>query len=61
MGARHPFALVQHFDDVRGEPHIKLVFHQGIGDGVIMPLDIDMVIDIDAGAFPLGVLIRLGR
>ena len=52
---------MQHFDYLRGEPHIELVFHQGIRDGVIMPLDIDMVIDIDAGAFPLGVFIRLGR
>ena len=56
----HAFALVQQFDHVEGEPHIELLFDQRIGHGGVMALDLDMVIDIDAGAFPLGVYIRVG-
>jgi hypothetical protein len=32
---------------------------QGIRDRVVMPVDLDMVIDVDASVFPLGVFIRL--
>jgi hypothetical protein len=53
------FALEQQFDHLGGQPNIELLFDQGIRDRVVMPIDLDMVIDIDAGTSPLGVFIRL--
>ena len=57
--AGHAFALEQHFHHLGGEAHIELLFDQGIGHRVVMPINLDMVIDIDPDAFPLGVFIRL--
>jgi hypothetical protein len=53
------FALEQQFHPVDREADIELLFNQGIGHRIVMPFDLDMVIDIDPGAFPLGVGIRL--
>jgi hypothetical protein len=53
------FALEQQFDHLGGEPYIELLFAQGIGHRVVMPLDLDMVIAIAAGTSPFGVCIRL--
>lgn len=58
--ASHPLAFVQQLHDVGCEPHIELLFDQRLGPRVVMPLDLNMVIDIDPGTFPLGVCIRVG-
>jgi hypothetical protein len=47
--ASHPLAFVQQLHDVGCEPHIELLFDQRIGYRVVMPLDLNMVIDIDPG------------
>jgi hypothetical protein len=55
----HPFALEQQFHHLGSEPDIKLLFDQRIGHRVVMPVNLDMIIDIDAGASPLGIFIRM--
>jgi hypothetical protein len=52
---------MEDFNHVLAEAHVKLMPHQGIGNGVVMPFNIDVIVDIDLGTFPLGVLIRCGR
>jgi hypothetical protein len=37
-----------------GEPHLHLLMDELIGDAVVMAIHLDMVIDIDLGAFPFG-------
>ena len=40
-----------------GEPHIYLLSHQLIGYAIVMAVNLDMIVDIDPGLFPFGVLI----
>lgn len=59
--ACHPFSLVQAFNGGGGEAHIEFALHQRVRHAVIMPVDLDVVIDADARLLPLGVFIRRGR
>jgi hypothetical protein len=56
--AGHPFALMEYFHDVLGEPYVELMAHQSVRDRVIMPLHVYVRVDVDTRSFPLGVLIR---
>ena len=55
---RDALAAMKDLDDARGEAHLDggLVLAQRVRDGIRMVIDGDVVIDIDARAFPLGVL-----
>ena len=57
------FALAAMEDlDRRGaEARVDDLVEQGVGDGVIVALDLDVVVDVDAGDFPLAVDEGLGR
>ena len=56
----HPCAFVEDFDDLRTETRLELLLAQGVGDGIIVPVDFHVIIDVHADQFPLGILIRLG-
>ena len=37
-----------------GEPHVELASDQGVGDGVVVALHLDVVVDVDPRLLPLG-------
>lgn len=59
--ARHAFPLVEEFDHLRTDTHVERLLDQHIGYGVVMAVDLNMVINIDTGRFPLGIVIRFER
>ena len=59
--AGHPCALVEDFDDLRTQTYFELLLDQAIGHGIIVAVDVDMVIDVHADQFPLGIFIGLRR
>jgi hypothetical protein len=61
QGARDPRALVKEFDDLRTQAHIELLRDQGVRDGVVMACGLHVVVDMDAGRFPLRVFIGVHR
>ena len=48
---------VEDLDRGGGEPDIDLAAGQGVGDAVEAAVSLDVVVDVDAGPAPLGVLI----
>ena len=58
--AGHAFALVEEFHDLRTQTYVELLLDQRIGHGVVVAFDFHVVINIDAGVFPLGIFIGLG-
>jgi hypothetical protein len=59
--ARHAFPRVEEFHHLRTETHVERLRDQHIGHGVVMAVDVDIVINIDTGLFPLGLFIRFER
>jgi hypothetical protein len=57
----NPSSLMEDLHGVCGYTNIDLLFYQLIGDGVIITLDLDMIIDMNPGLLPLGVDIGLSR
>jgi hypothetical protein len=45
-------AFEEDLDGGPGEPHLHLLMNELIGNAVVMAIHLDMVIDIDLGAFP---------
>ncbi len=55
--AGHALSLSQDLDGVSGKPDVELLPSQFIGHAVVVIVDIDMIIDVDGGDLPLGVLV----
>ena len=55
--ATDALAFMETLHTVGGEPHIDPLADQGIGDGIIMLIDFDMVVDVHGGFLPFGVFI----
>ena len=53
MGSDAP-ALVEDLDAMGADADIDLVAGQGMGDAVEGVMDLDVVVDVDAGLAPLG-------
>ena len=53
-------ALVEDLDGALGDAGPKFLPHQGMGDGIVMLGDLDMVIETGAALFPFGVREGLG-
>lgn len=51
------FTLVKEFHHAGTEARLELVFDQDIGHRVIVPLNLDMIVDIDPHELPLGVVV----
>ena len=43
--AGHPFALVEDFNDLRPETDLELLLDQGVGDGVVVAFNFDVVVN----------------
>ncbi len=55
--ARNPAAAVEQLDGGRGDPRGQRLADQAVRDRVVMPVDLDMVVDADPALLPLGVLV----
>lgn len=53
---RHPLALMEDLDGLGVEPGVDLLPAQGVRGAVVVPLDVDVVVDADGGLLPLAVL-----
>jgi hypothetical protein len=52
---------MEEFDHLCTHAHLKLLLDEGIGHRIIVAVDFHMIINVDAGQFPLGIFIGLGR
>jgi hypothetical protein len=59
--AGHTFVFVKALDGSGCKTHIELFLNELVGHAVIMAFDFDVIVDVDAGFFPFGVLIGAGR
>ena len=50
---------MEELDYSRSQADFDLALHQRMRDAVVMPINFDVIIDIDSGTLPLGVFIRL--
>ena len=58
--AGHALAAVQALHGVGGEAHVELAPGEGVRDGVVVPADLDVVVDVDPDLLPLGEHVALG-
>ena len=58
--ARDALAAVQELHGGGGEAHVELAPHQGVRDRVVVPVDLDVVVDVDPDLLPLGEHVALG-
>jgi hypothetical protein len=57
--AGHALVGVEALDRLRGQAYFELVLHQLVRHRVVMAVDFDVVVDVYAYFFPLGVDVRL--
>jgi hypothetical protein len=53
-------SAVKDLDGQGGVTSLDLPVNQGIGRAVVMTIDLDVIVDVDAGFFPLGEVIGFG-
>src|SRR5579863_9928224 len=58
---RHPLAAEEELDGLLGDASLDLLMHEVVRDAVVMLGDLDVIIEVDPAALPLGVLVRLIR
>ena len=56
-----PRAALEDLDRRRRETHVERLVHERIRDRVVVAIDLDVVIDVDAGLQPVGMDEALGR
>ena len=57
----HALAAMEDLDGRRGQPGVDLLVDERVGDGVVVPAQLDVVVDVDPGVdLPLAVDERLG-
>ena len=54
-------AAMEELDGRRADARVHDLVDQGVGDGVVVAVNLDVVVDVDAGDRPLAVDERLGR
>ena len=50
----HTHVLVEDLQHVAGEPDVHSLVCQGVRDGVVMPVDFDVVVEVDPDLLPCG-------
>jgi hypothetical protein len=55
------FAAVKQLHRLGRQAHIELLLHQLVRDGVVMPLDLDVVVDMHPCPLPFRVGVALAR
>jgi hypothetical protein len=58
--ACHPSVFEKGFNRGGGNPYIKLLSNQLMGHAVIVPVNFNVIINIDPGFFPFSILIATG-
>src|SRR4051812_11916545 len=58
---RHPLAAQENLDGLLGDAGLDLLTHEVVRDAVVMLGDLDVIIEVDPAALPLGILVRLIR
>lgn len=58
--ARHPLAVVEALEGRGGEAHLELGADQGRRHAVVMPLHLEVPVNVDSGLSPLGIDIGFG-
>lgn len=56
----HALAPVEDLDGAHARAHVDDLVHERVRDGVVVPVQLDVVVDVDAGRLPLPVDERLG-
>ena len=54
-------ALVENLDAAGGQPRLDLGAGEAVGDGIIVGVDVDVIVDADPAHAPLAVFVRLVR
>src|SRR3954454_2013836 len=57
----HPLAAEKYLDGLLGDAGLNLLMHEVVRDAVVMLGDLDVIIEVDPAALPLGILVRLIR
>ena len=52
---RHPLAAEEYLDGLLGNPRLDLLMHEVVKDAVVMLGDLDVIIEVDPAALPLGI------
>ena len=58
---RHPLAAEEYLDGLLGDASLNLLMHEVVRDAVVMLGDLDVIIEVDPTALPLGILVRFIR
>ena len=58
---RHTLAAQENLDGLLGDPSLDLLTHEVMRDAVVMFGNLDMIIEVDPTALPLGILVGLVR
>ena len=58
---RHAFATEEDLDGLLGDANLDLLMYEAVRDAVVMLGDLDVIIEVDPAALPLGILVRLIR
>jgi hypothetical protein len=54
-------AFVENLDAAGGQPRLDLGAGEAVGDGIIVGVDVDVIVDADPAHAPLAVFVRLVR
>ena len=54
----HPLAFLERLHRMGGQPDIEFLAQEPKRHAVVVFVDLDMIIDVDGGHFPLGVLVK---
>src|SRR3954464_85358 len=58
---RHPLAAQENLDGLLSDAGLDLLTHEVVRDAVVMLGDLDVIIEVDPAALPLGILVRFIR
>ena len=58
---RHPLAAEEDLDGLLGDASLDLLMHEVVRDAVVMLSDLDVIVEVDPAALPLGILVRFIR
>jgi hypothetical protein len=56
-----PLVLEEDLDGGCGDPRLDLLPDQGVGNAVVVLLNVDVIVDVDARGGPLAKFVALGR
>ncbi len=56
-----PLAAEEYLDGLLGDASLDLLMHEVVRNAVVMLGDLDVIIEVDPAALPLGILVRLIR